>query len=140
MKKILIASDHSGYELKKIITSMGYRVEDLGIQTEESVDYPDFAKKLSNKIVEEKARGVLICGTGIGMSIVANKTKGVRAALCCDEYSARMSREHNDSNVLCLGARVISNGLAKSILEVWLEKDFSKDERHKRRVGKIEEN
>lgn len=139
--KIFTASDHGGYKLRKVI--IGYLrdlkkdVEDLGTDSEESVDFPDFARKLCSKIIKGKSCGILICGTGIGMSIAANKYKGIRAALCSDVYSARMSREHNDANVLCLGGRVIGEELAKEIVKVWLESKFSGDKRHKRRLKKI---
>ncbi len=139
--KIYISSDHGGYNLKgyvkKYVSESGYEIEDLGTNSEESVDYPDYAEKLCKKVFENKAKGILICGTGIGMSMSANKMKGIRAALCGNEYLAKMSRRHNNSNVLCLGGRVIGEELACNIVKVWLETDFSKEERHHKRVGKI---
>lgn len=139
--KIYIASDHGGYDLKQIIKNFlkeeGYDADDLGTNSDDSVDYPDYGKRLCKKVLGSEGLGILICGTGIGMSITANKFKGIYAALCSDEYSARMSREHNNANILCLGGRVIGGELAKEIVKVWLETDFSEDERHKRRVGKI---
>ncbi|OGL40111.1 MAG: ribose 5-phosphate isomerase B [Candidatus Schekmanbacteria bacterium RIFCSPHIGHO2_02_FULL_38_11] len=140
---IAIGSDHGGFDLKeKIKTFLIERkieIEDLGTVTRESVDYPDYGIKVSKLVSEGKAeRGILVCGTGIGMSIVANKFPRVRAALCHDSYSARMSREHNDSNVLILGGRVIGDELALEIVKVWLEASFSGG-RHKNRLEKIEE-
>ena len=140
---IAIGSDHGGFDLKeKIKTFLIERkieVEDIGTVTRESVDYPDYGIKVSKLVSEGKAeRGILVCGTGIGMSIVANKFPRVRAALCHDSYSARMSREHNDSNVLILGGRVIGDELALEIVKVWLEASFSGG-RHKNRLEKIEE-
>ncbi|MFC1780461.1 ribose 5-phosphate isomerase B [Patescibacteria group bacterium] len=139
--KIFIASDHGGYKLKEVIKeelkALGNKLEDLGTNSEESVDYPDFAQKLCKKVLDEKARGILICGTGIGMSIAANKFEGIRAAVCTDSYMAQMSKEHNDSNVLCLGARVMDEKSAKKIVKVWVKTECSNEERHGRRVGKI---
>ncbi|MCX8027673.1 MAG: ribose 5-phosphate isomerase B [Thermodesulfovibrionales bacterium] len=140
--KIAIASDHAGFEMKEvlkavIIDEFGHTCIDYGPQNTQSVDYPDYAMKValevSNKNVD---RGVLICGTGIGMSIVANKFPSVRAALCNDLYSAKMSRLHNDANILALGGRVIGKDLAKEILKVWLSTDFEGG-RHIMRLNKI---
>ena len=141
-KKIVIAADHGGADLKNELTAelttLGYDVEDLGADGTESVDYPDYAKKLAQQVASGAfERGVLCCGTGIGMSITANKVKGIRAAVVSDPFSARMSRAHNDANVLCLGGRVIGNGLAKEILHTWLDTPFEEG-RHARRVNKIE--
>ncbi len=142
MTTILIGSDHAGYDLKeptkeKLIKS-GYEVIDVGCFSETSCDYPVFARDLCKQIQKGTAdRGVLICGTGIGMSMAANRARGIRAALCANEYQARMSRAHNDSNVLCLGSRVLGRDLAFSILEVWLATEFEGG-RHKRRVDIIE--
>jgi len=137
--KILIASDHGGFELKEKIKAKlkKYDVEDLG-GTEEPCDYPDYAKKLCKKIKKDEL-GILICGTGIGMSIAANRFKGIRAALCYDEYSAKMSREHNDANVLVLGGRTLSFEKAEKIVDIWLNTKFSGEERHERRIRKIDE-
>ena len=139
--KIIIASDHAGYkykeELKKYITELGYEVEDLGTNSEESVDYPPIGKKATEKIVKDKTKGILICGSGVGMSVVANKVKGAIAALAHDEYTAKTSREHNDANVLVLSQRDMDLEKVKHITKVWLETEFSGIERHKRRVDEI---
>ena len=139
--KIVIGSDHGGIHLKEVLkqhlADRGIEVHDAGTYTEESCDYPDIAVKVCREITEGKAgRGVLVCGTGIGMSMAANKVKGIRAALCGDVFSATMSREHNDANVLCLGERVLGPGLAVSILDAWLDTEFAGG-RHGRRVNKI---
>ena len=139
--KILIGSDHAGYklkeELKRYLESSGYELEDYGTNSEQKVDYPKFGYVVANNVAKSGNKGILICGSGIGMSIVANKVKGVRAAACHDEYTAKVAREHNDANVLCLGARVLKEGEAKKIAKVFLETSFSKEERHKRRVDEI---
>ena len=140
--KIAIGADHGGYrlkeEIKEFLVSEGYEVSDFGTDSEASVDYPDIAYPLSKAISKrEFERGILICGTGIGMSLVANKVKGVRAALCSDVYSARHSVLHNNANVLALGGRVLGPGLAKEIVSAWLKEKFSEGERHVRRVNKI---
>lgn len=140
--KVLLGSDHAGFhlkeDLKKFIQSLGHEVEDYGIYTDEPFDYPDVAIRLAKDVAEGKgARGILICGTGVGMSIAANKVKGIRAALCHDVFSARASREHNNANILTMGERVIGKGLAREIVKVWLETDFQ-GERHARRLEKIE--
>ena len=141
-EKIIIASNHGGFELKeKIIAYLNennYEVEDLGTNSKESCDYPIYAKKLCKELLENNIKkGILVCGTGLGMQITANKFKGIRAVCVSDTYSAKMSREHNDSNVLCLGARVLGEGLAKDIIDIWLKTDFL-GERHQRRVDMIE--
>ncbi|PDO10393.1 MAG: ribose 5-phosphate isomerase B [Candidatus Reconcilbacillus cellulovorans] len=140
--KIAVGSDHAGFRLKEEIVaflrSLGHEVEDVGCACEESVDYPDFALPVCEKVLAGQVdRGVLICGTGIGMTIAANKIPGIRCALAHDTYSARMTREHNDSNVLALGARIIGPGLAQEIVRVWVETAFSGQERHCARVDKI---
>ena len=142
-QKIYIASDHAGINLKKtligFLDNKKYIIEDLGPNKSEPVDYPDFAKKLVDKVKKDTSyKGILICGTGIGMCIVANKTSGIRAALCSDKYSAKMSIEHNNANVLCLGARVINETLSKIIVSEWLESRFSNVVKHQKRVNKIE--
>ncbi len=139
---IALASDHGGYrlkeEIKKILEDGGYEVRDLGTGDEESVDYPDYGHQAARAVARGECQlGILICGTGIGMSITANKVRGIRAALCHDSFSARMSREHNDASILCLGQRVVGTGLALEIVRVWLESSFSGG-RHSRRVQKIE--
>lgn len=143
MEKIAIGADHGGYEYKKQIIreleNKGYTVKDFGTDSAESCDYPIYAKLVANAIANnEYDKGILICGTGIGMSIVANKTKGIRAALCSDLFSARATREHNDSNILCLGARVIDIKSAIEITNIWLETPFSNEERHIKRINMIE--
>lgn len=139
--RIAVGCDHAGLELKKeivsLLKSMGVDVADFGTDTSESVDYSDFGDKVSSAVSKgEVERGVLICGTGIGMSIVANKHRNVRAALCSEPFSARMSRLHNDANVLVLGGRVIGVELAKDIAKVWMETPFEGG-RHERRLKKI---
>jgi ribose 5-phosphate isomerase B len=139
--KIAIGSDHAGVELKKellqLLKDMGADALDVGTNTSESVDYPDFGDKVSAAVsAGEVDRGVLICGTGIGMSIVANKFRNVRAALCAEPFSARMSRLHNDSNVLVIGGRVTGVELAKDIARVWMETPFEGG-RHENRLKKI---
>lgn len=141
--KVAIGSDHGGFEYKgKIIDFLnknGYEVKDFGTYSNESCDYPEYAHQVANAVVSgEFDRGILICGTGIGMSIAANKVKGIRAALCSDTFSAHATREHNDSNVLCLGARAIGDELALDIVKVWLETNFSNGERHLRRINMLE--
>lgn len=124
-------------EIKSMLVELGHEVEDFGCHSCQSVDYPDYASPVAQKVAEgEFERGILICGTGIGMSITANKIKGIRCALVHDTFSARMTRLHNDSNVLAMGERVIGPGLAKEIVKVWLETEFEGG-RHARRVEKI---
>ena len=140
--RIAIGSDHGGYEYKEQIVShlkeKGYECVDLGTYSTDSCDYPVIARTVTTKITTGEAdRGILICGTGIGMSIVANKVKGIRAALCGDTFSARASRAHNNSNVLCLGERVIGINLAMDIVDIWLESKFEGG-RHQRRVDMME--
>lgn len=140
--RIAIGSDHGGYEYKEQIVShlkeKGYECVDVGTYSTDSCDYPVIARGVTTKITTgEVDRGILICGTGIGMSIVANKVKGIRAALCGDTFSARASRAHNNSNVLCLGERVIGINLAMDIVDIWLESKFEGG-RHQRRVDMME--
>lgn len=139
--KIVIGSDHGGYELKQCIVTMldtdGQTIEDIGCHSEDSVDYPDFAEQVCAAVSSGLADcGILVCGTGIGMSMAANKRKGIRAALCHDEYTARLSREHNDANVLCLGDRVVGKGVAEGIVKTWLSTTFSGG-RHQIRIDKF---
>jgi ribose 5-phosphate isomerase B len=139
--KIVLGSDHAGFELKEDLRSylaeMKIDALDLGTYSEDLVDYPDVAVKVAEKVARgEVERGLLICGTGIGMSIVANRFAGVRAALCHDLYTARISREHNNANILALGGRLIGKGLAREILKVFLETEFQGG-RHERRLNKI---
>jgi ribose 5-phosphate isomerase B len=139
--KIGLGSDHAGFELKEDLRSYlaGQKIEaiDMGAYNEGPVDYPDIGARVAEKVSRgEIDRGILICGSGIGMSIVANRFPGVRAALCHDLYTARISREHNDANLLILGGRLIGKGLAREILKVWLETEFQGG-RHQRRLEKI---
>lgn len=139
--KIAIAADHGGFELKdsmvEYIKSLGNEVVDLGTNSADSVDYPDYAKKVCEEIQQGNSDlGILICGTGIGMSLAANKFEGIRAACVSDVYSAKMSRNHNNANVLCIGARVIGDEVAKLIIKTFLENEFEAG-RHQRRVDKI---
>src|SRR3989338_3877382 len=144
MKKprIFLGCDHAGFELKedikKFLEKQGFDYEDLGVNdNSNSYDYPATALEVAKKAVKHKGMGILMCGTGIGESIVANKVKGIRAANCFNEYTARKSREHNDSNVLCLGARILNADDSKKIIMAWLQTGFSSEERHKRRLSKI---
>jgi len=142
MVKIYIASDHAGFkakkELKKFLLDEKFSVEDLGTNSGESVDYPDYAKKAAQKVAKEKnSFGILICGTGIGMSIAANKVKGIRAALCHNEFTAKMSRNHNDANILCMGARILNQKEMKKIAKTFLNEKFEA-RRHENRIKKIE--
>jgi len=141
MVKIALGSDHGGYELKEYIKKhleeKGVEYIDYGTKSTESVDYPEFGKKVAEAVKNgECERGIVCCGTGIGISISANKVPGIRCALCSDCYSARMSREHNNANVLALGARVTGRDLAFEIVDVWLKSEFQAG-RHERRVNKI---
>jgi len=143
MKSIVIASDHAGYEMKENIISFllkdSYEVKDLGPPNSERVDYPDYGISLARSISEGKfERGVVICGTGIGMSIVVNRFPGIRGTLCTDLYTARLCREHNDSNILIMGGRVTGFGLAQEILKTWLMTPFEGG-RHQDRLDKISE-
>lgn len=140
--KIAIASDHAGNKLKEklkeYLEEIGYKVVDFGTYSEGTVDYPDFALKVAKVVGNKKFKmGILICGTGIGMSIAANKVKGVRASVCWNEKTAELSRKHNDSNVLCLGARLLKWNEVKKIVDIWLNTKF-KHGRHLRRVKKID--
>lgn len=141
MLAIALGADHAGWELKEAckawLIDHGHQVLDFGTHSPEAVDYPDYAAQVAEAVAVAKVdRGVLVCGTGIGMAIAANKVPGVRAAACSDTFTARMSREHNDANVLCLGARLTSRDMARDILQIWLDTSFAGD-RHARRVGKI---
>jgi ribose 5-phosphate isomerase B len=140
--KIAIGADHAGYRLKDEIVpfllSLGHELVDVGCNCSDSVDYPDYAIPVCDKVVSGEAeRGILICGTGIGMSIAANKTAGIRCALVHDMFSAKATREHNNTNVLAMGERVIGPGLAQEIVKIWIETPFSEGERHKNRIHKV---
>jgi ribose 5-phosphate isomerase B len=141
MKKISIASDHGGFDLKEDISlfldKLSYEVNDLGPNNSNSVDYPDYGIRLATHISDNiNSRGIVICGTGVGMSIVVNRFPGIRGALCSDIYTAKLSREHNDSNLLIMGGRVVGFGLAREIVKVWLNTSFEGG-RHKKRLDKI---
>lgn len=141
---VYIGSDHAGYnlkeELKKYLNEKGYKYVDLGTFSTDSIDYPDITREVCEKVVEEKnSLGVLICGTGVGMMMAANKRAGIRAAVCTHEIMAKMARLHNDANVLCLGSRLVGTELAKHILDTFLETPFENDDRHKRRIAKMEQ-
>ncbi len=142
--KIALGSDHGGFALKEKIKAYliekGYEIEDFGTYSTESVDYPAFALKAALAVSKgECEKGIVICSTGIGISIAANKVKGIRAALCGDLLSARLTREHNDTNVLALGAFIVAEKLTYAIVDTWLGTDFSKEERHQRRIDGITE-
>lgn len=140
MKEIVIGSDHGGFEYKEVcknyLLEKGYEVIDVGTYSTDSVDYPDYAKKAAEVVIEKGIPGIIICGTGLGISIAANKIKGIRAALCHDHFSAKMSRRHNNANMIAFGERVIGQGLMIDILNTWLNEEFEGD-RHQRRVTKM---
>ena len=140
---IALGSDHGGYGLKqeviKHLKERGLEYKDYGCYSEESCDYPVYGRAVAEAVASgECERGIIICGTGIGISITANKVPGIRAALCHDCFSAEATRQHNDANVLAMGARVIGPGLALMIVDIFLDTPFSNDERHVRRIGMIE--
>jgi RpiB/LacA/LacB family sugar-phosphate isomerase len=140
--RIAIGADHAGFELKEIIGAylrhLGHQVTDVGTNSDDPVDYPDFAEAVARVVLEGQAeRGVLICGSGVGASVSANKIPGIRAGLCHDTYSARQGVEHDDMNVLVLGARVIGIELARELVDNFLAAEFTGEERHRRRVDKI---
>ena len=142
-KTVFIGSDHAGLELKAGLVShlraAGHTVTDLGPTEAKSVDYPDFAKAVCASVLATSgSAGILVCGTGIGMTMAANRFKGIRAALCSDLYTARFSRLHNDANVLCLPGRLMGKGLAEEILTIWMSTEFEGG-RHARRVAKLDE-
>ncbi len=136
--KIALGSDHGGFSLKEdiipLLRELGHEIIDMGCHDEQSVDYPNFADSVCEQVTDGTADcGILICGTGIGMSMAANKHNGIRAALCSEQYTAAMSREHNDANVLCLGERVTGPGVAQEIVRTWLATPFDGG-RHQRRI------
>ncbi len=138
-----LAADHAGFPLKETmveyVRSLNHTVVDLGTDSTDSVDYPDFAEKLGRAVQRgEVERGILICGSGVGAAVAANKLRGVRAGLCHDTYSARQSVEHDDVNILALGARIIGLELAKELVSAFLRAEFTGEERHRRRLAKIE--
>lgn len=138
---LIIGSDHAGLELKRelaaVASELGYELRDVGTHTSDSTDYPDYAHQVASAVAAGEGIGLLVCGTGIGMSMTANRHPGVRAALCGDVFSAGMARQHNDANVLCIGARVVGPGLAAEILKAFLSASFEGG-RHERRVNKID--
>ena len=141
---IAMGSDHAGYELKlvlkKHLEERGYEVKDFGTYSTESCDYPEYAKAVAGAVVGKEAEcGILVCGTGIGMSIAANKVPGIRAAVASEEFSVQATREHNDANILCLGARVVDEAKAIKLLDIFLDTPFSNEEKHKRRISKLEQ-
>ena len=140
--KFFIATDHAGIDLKnytvKLLQEKGHEVVDLGPFTSDRVDYPDYAHKLCEEVLNnQKTNGILICGSGIGMSMTANRHEGIRAALCHDAYTATVARKHNDANVLCFGERIVGHGVCESILDAWIVGGFDGG-RHINRVAKIE--
>ena len=141
---IAIGSDHGGFELKEKLmehlSESGLEYKDFGTYSSASCDYPVYAKAVARAVASgECDRGIIICGTGIGVSMTANKIRGIRAALCGDCFSAEATRQHNDANVLCMGARVVGEGLALKIADTFLDTPFSNDERHIRRISMIED-
>ena len=139
--KIAVGSDHAGYDLKQLVvehlSARGFEIIDFGTDSVESTDYPDYAHRVASAVAGGQGLGLLVCGTGIGMSMAANRHPGVRAAVCGDVFSASMTRQHNDANVLCIGSRVVGGGLAGEILKAFLGAAFEGG-RHERRVNKIE--
>lgn len=140
--KIALGCDHGGYELKtyveRFLSKNGYSYKDFGTFDSKSIDYPEIAKTVSTAVTNGSyGKGILICGTGLGVCVAANKTKGIRATTCHDTYSARMSRAHNDANILTMGGRVVGRDLALDIVETWLNTEFEGG-RHKRRIDSIE--
>lgn len=140
--RIAIGADHAGYELKDKLAAklkdMGHDVKDHGTNSSDAVDYPDFAEKVARSVAEKTAdRGVVVCGSGVGASVAANKVKGARAGLCHDTYSAHQGVEHDDVNVLCLGARIVGEELAFEILRAFVDAKFTNAERHLRRLNKV---
>lgn len=139
-KNIIIGSDHGGYNLKNAIINhlrtLGYEVLDLGCYSSDSCDYPIVAKSVVKEVLKSGNRGILVCGTGIGMSIVANRFDGIRASHCTDTFTARMTRMHNNSNILCLGERITGQGLALDIVDIWLNTEFEGG-RHQKRIDMI---
>jgi ribose 5-phosphate isomerase B len=140
-KTLIVGSDHAGLDLKRellgVAAELDYEVVDIGTHTADSTDYPDYAHQVANAVGRGEGLGLLVCGTGLGMSMAANRHPGVRAAVCSDVFSASMTRQHNDANVLCIGARVVGAGLAAEVLKAFLGASFEGG-RHERRVGKIE--
>ena len=141
IEKIILGSDHGGFRLKneviKHLKELKYEVSDLGCYSDASCDYPQIAQAVAKEVLATKNRGILVCGTGIGMSIAANRFEGIRASHCTDTYTARMTRAHNDSNILCLGERTTGLGLALDIVDAWLKTAFEGG-RHQKRIDMID--
>ena len=142
LRKVAVGCDHGGFPLKhavmETVRALGLEVVDCGTDSEEAVDYPDFASAVARKLVEGKAeRGIVICGSGVGASVAANKVEGIRAGLCHDCYSAHQAVEHDDINVLCLGARVVGVNLAGEIVRNFLQAEYTRQPRHERRKAKV---
>ncbi len=139
-EKIIVGSDHGGFNLKceivKHLKALGYEVSDLGCYSTESCDYPIIAKAVAQEVLNTSGKGILVCGTGIGVSITANRFDGIRASHCTDTFTARMTRMHNDSNILCLGERITGVGLALDIVDIWLRTEFEGG-RHQKRIDMI---
>lgn len=140
--KIVIASDHGGFDLKEKIfeylKKQGHEIENFGTNSKESCDYPTFAKKVSESVLnKEFERGILICTTGLGMSMCANRYKGIRAACLADKFSAEMTRKHNNSNILCLGTKIVNENLAKEIVDIWLKTEYEGG-RHQKRIDMMD--
>lgn len=141
---VVVASDHAGLDYKKLLilflAKKSYQIEDLGSYNPEPDDYPDFAEKVAQALQSKKAeKGILICGSGVGVSVAANKFKGIRAAVCHDSYSARQGVEHDNMNLLCMGARIIGTELMYELSEIFLHAEFSGEESHLRRLNKIKD-
>ncbi|MDD4802747.1 MAG: ribose 5-phosphate isomerase B [Syntrophomonas sp.] len=138
--QIAVGSDHAGVQLKHhviaFLAAEGYEPIDCGTYSEDSVDYPDIAEIVAHEVLQKKILGILVCGTGIGISVAANKIPGIRAALCNDMFSARLAREHNDANIVAIGSRITGSGLAEEIIKTFIKTDFSAG-RHQKRVEKI---
>lgn len=144
MQKIFLGSDHGGFELRNTLkqylqqTRKDIEIEDMGVEEEISVDYPDYALKVVKKVLKaEDHLGILVCGTGIGMSMMANRFKKIRAALVHNEFTAQMAKQHNNANILCLGARTTEAELAKKLVDIWLDSEFEAG-RHTRRIAKLD--
>ncbi len=141
-KKIILGSDHAGFRLKESIKQflheLGVKTEDAGTGSEESVDYPDYGFAVAKRVAAGEGDGILFCGTGIGISIAANRVQGIRAAVCTSTEMATVAREHNNANIICLGGRILDDEQAKEIVRAWLDASFSPEERHHRRVRKLD--
>lgn len=138
--RVAIGSDHAGFVLKEYLRDAlpGHEFLDLGTFSTSSCDYPSIAQRVAQSVlVGDADTGILVCGTGVGMSMAANKVSGIRAAVCSEPYSARLTRLHNDANILCLGARVVGEGLAEEIVGAWLNTAFSGEDRHQRRIDQV---